>query len=417
MPFLKRESLSLQKNKPTQVLNPVDCQKSNLGSEGGEIMERILPFNDDHKMFQVAFAKFVASEMVPYYADWEDQSLVSREVFKKMGDLGFLCPWVAEEYGGSGADFLYSVIVAEEIARQGCRGVFAWLHSDIVAPYIGTYGTEEQKARWLPGITSGEQILAVAMTEPGAGSDLAAMRTRAVKDGNDYVINGSKTFISNGILSDLVIVAAKTDTSAGAKGITLFVVEYGTPGFSKGKQIPKVGLHAQDTTELFFEDCRVPAANILGGEGNGFKCLMQKLQQERIMVSLVAQASAERCLELTLDYVKTRIIFGKPLSKFQNTKFVLAEIASEIQVGRSFIDQLVLQHMAGKDVVQEVSMAKYWICEMENRVASRCLQLFGGYGFCKEYEISRMWTDARIQTIYAGTSEVMKLVISRGLGL
>ncbi len=380
-------------------------------------MERILPFNDDHKMFQTAFAKFVASEMVPYYTEWEDNAIVSREVYAKMGALGFLCPWVAEEYGGAGADFLYSVIVAEEIARQGCRSVFAWLHSDIVAPYIGTYGTAEQKARWLPGIASGEQILAVAMTEPGAGSDLAAMRTRAVKDGDDYIINGSKTFISNGVLADLAIVAAKTDTSAGAKGITLFVVEYGTLGFAKGKQIPKVGLHAQDTAEMFFEDCRVPAANILGGEGNGFKCLMQKLQQERIMVSLVAQASAERCLELTLDYVKTRNIFGQPLSKFQNTQFTLAEIASEIQAGRSFIDQLVLQHMAGKDVVQEVSMAKYWICEMENRVASRCLQLFGGYGYCKEYEISRMWTDARIQTIYAGTSEVMKLVISRGLGL
>lgn len=380
-------------------------------------MERILPFSDEHRMFQEAFSKFVASEMVPYYSEWEDNAIVSREVFEKMGALGFLCPWVDEKYGGSGADFLYSVIVAEEIARQGCRGVFAWLHSDIVAPYIGTYGTEEQKSRWLPGVTSGEKILAVAMTEPGAGSDLAAMRTRAVKDGNNYIINGSKTFISNGVLADLAIVAAKTDTGAGAKGITLFVVEYDTPGFIKGKQIPKVGLHAQDTAEMFFKDCRVPADNILGGVGNGFKCLMQKLQQERIMVSLVALASAEHCLELTLDYVKSRTVFGQLLSKFQNTQFTLAEIAAEIQVGRSFIDHLVLQHIAGKNVVQEVSMAKYWICEMENRVASRCLQLFGGYGYCKEYEISRMWTDARIQTIYAGTSEVMKLVISRGLGL
>ncbi|MEN6324964.1 MAG: acyl-CoA dehydrogenase family protein [Syntrophomonas sp.] len=380
-------------------------------------MERILPFSDEHKMFQEAFAKFVASEMVPYYDEWEEKSLVSREVFEKMGALGFLCPWVEEEYGGSGADFLYSVIVAEEIARQGVRGVFAWLHSDIVAPYIGTYGTEEQKAKWLPGVTSGEKILAVAMTEPGAGSDLAAMRTRAVKDGSDYIINGSKSFISNGILADLVVLAVKTDPSAGAKGITLFVVENGTPGFSKGKQIPKVGLHAQDTVELFFEDCRVPAENMLGGEGNGFKCLMQKLQQERLMVSISAQASAERCLELTLNYVKERSIFGKSLSKFQNTQFTLAEIASEIQIGRSFIDQLVLNHMAGKNIVQEVSMAKYWVTEMENRVASRCLQLFGGYGYCKEYPISRMWADARIQTIYAGTSEVMKLVISKGLGL
>lgn len=380
-------------------------------------MDRILPFSDEHKMFQDAFSKFVASEMVPYYDEWEEKSLVSREVFEKMGALGFLCPWVEEEYGGSGADFLYSVIVAEEIARQGVRGVFTWLHSDIVAPYIGTYGTPEQKAKWLPGVTSGEKILAVAMTEPGAGSDLAAMRTRAVKDGNDYIINGSKTFISNGVLADLVVLAVKTNPSAGAKGITLFVVENGTPGFSKGKQIPKVGLHAQDTAELFFEDCRVPAENMLGGEGNGFKCLMQKLQQERLMVSISAQAAAERCLELTLNYVKERSLFGKTLSKFQNTQFTLAEIASEIQIGRSFIDQLIINHMAGKNIVQEVSMAKYWVAEMENRVASRCLQLFGGYGYCKEYPISRMWTDARIQTIYAGTSEVMKLVISKGLGL
>lgn len=380
-------------------------------------MDRILPFTTEHKMFQESFSRFVAAEIVPYYDEWEENGIVPREIYKKMGDHGFLCPWVEEEYGGVGADFLYSVIVAEELARQGCRSVFAWLHSDIVAPYIATYGTEEQKARWLPGCVSGEKILAVAMTEPGAGSDLAAIRSRAVKDGNDYVINGSKTFISNGVLADLVILAVKTDPSAGAKGITLFVIEDGTPGFEKGKQIPKVGLHAQDTAELFFDDCRVPAANMLGKEGEGFKYLMEKLQQERIMVSLVAQASAERCLELTLNYVKERNIFGKPLSKFQNTQFTLAEIASEIQVGRSFVDQLVLQHMQGKNLVQEVSMAKYWVCEMENRVASRCLQLFGGYGYCKEYEISRMWTDARVQTIYAGTSEVMKLVISRGLGL
>jgi acyl-CoA dehydrogenase len=380
-------------------------------------MERILPFSDEHKMLQEAFSKFVASEMVPYYDQWEENSIVSREVFVKMGDNGYLCPWAEEKYGGAGADFLCSVIIAEEIARQGCRGVFAWLHSDLVAPYIGTYGTDEQKAKWLPGAISGEKILAVAMTEPGAGSDLAAMQSRAVKDGDDYIINGSKIFISNGVLADLVVLAVKTDPAAGAKGITLFVVEDGTPGFTKSKQIPKVGLHAQDTAELFFEDCRVPAENMLGGEGNGFVCLMEKLQQERLMVSLVAQASAERCLKLTLNYVKERVLFGKSLSKFQNTQFTLAEIASEIQVGRSFLDQLVLQHMAGKNIVQEVSMAKYWICEMENRVASRCLQLFGGYGVCKEYEISRMWTDARVQTIYAGTSEVMKLVISRGLGL
>lgn len=378
-------------------------------------MERILPFTSEHQLFREAFSRFVESELVPYYSKWEEEGMVPREVYKKMGEYGFLCPWAEEKYGGAGADFLYSVIITEEIARHGVRGVFAPLHSDIVAPYIASYGTEEQKARWLPACVSGDAILAIAMTEPGAGSDLAAMRTRAVRDGDYYILNGSKTFISNGILADLVIVAAKTDPAAGARGVTLFVVERGTPGFTRGKKIAKVGLHAQDTAELFFEDCRVPAANVLGGEGNGFKCLMEKLQQERLIVSIMAQGAAERCLELTLEYVKERQVFGKPLSAFQNTQFTLAEIASEIQVGRSFVDTLILQHMAGKNIVQEVSMAKYWICEMENRVASRCLQLFGGYGYCREYEISRLWADARVQTIYAGTSEIMKLIISRGL--
>ena len=380
-------------------------------------MDRILPFTSEHLMFRDTFRKFVANEIVPHYEQWETENIVSRDIYKKMGQYGFLCTWADEKYGGAGGDFLCSVIITEEIARHGVRGLFCYLHSDIVAPYIDTFGTEEQKARWLPDCVSGDKILAVAMTEPGAGSDLAAMRTKAVKQGSDFIINGSKTFISNGILADLVIVATRTDPNAGHKGITLFVVERGMPGFERGKQIPKVGLHAQDTAELFFEDCRVPAENVLGGEGNGFKCLMQKLQQERVLASLSAQASAERCLSLTLDYVKERSVFGKPLAKFQNTQFTLAEIASEIQVGRSFLDTLILEHMAGKNVVQEVSMAKYWICEMENRVASRCLQLFGGYGYCKEYEISRMWTDARVQTIYAGTSEVMKIIISRGLGL
>lgn len=380
-------------------------------------MERILAFTDEHRMFKDTFSKFVAKELVPHYEEWEENEIVPREVYKKMGDYGFLCTWADEEYGGAGGDFLYSMIVAEELARQGVRGVFAWLHSDIVAPYIGAYGTAEQKTRWLPGCVSGDSILAVAMTEPGAGSDLAAMRARAVKDGDHYVLNGSKTFISNGILADLVIVAAKTDPSAGPKGITLFMVERGTPGFERGKQIHKVGMHAQDTAELFFEDCRIPASNVLGGEGNGFKCLMNKLQQERLMVSLVAQASAERCLQLTLAYVQERSLFGQPLAKFQNTQFTLAEIATEVQVGRSFLDTLVVQHAAGKNIVHETSMSKYWICEMENRVASRCLQLFGGYGYCKEYEISRMWADARVGTIYAGASEVMKVIVSKGLGL
>ncbi|HHV77501.1 MAG TPA: acyl-CoA dehydrogenase [Syntrophothermus lipocalidus] len=368
-------------------------------------------------MLRRAFSDFLDNEVVPYYNEWEEKGIVPREVYKKMGDYGFLCPWVDEKYGGAGADFLASVVINEEIGSKGVISFFSFLHSDIVAPYIASYGTEDQKARWLPKCVSGDIILAIAMTEPGAGSDLAAMRTRAVKDGDHYILNGSKTFISNGILADLVVVAAKTDPAAGAKGVSLFLVERDTPGFIRSRQIPKIGLHAQDTAELFFEDCRVPASNLLGKEGNGFIYLMQKLQQERLLAAIVNVTLAERCLKLTLDYVKQRHLFGKPLSSFQNTQFVLAEIATEIQLARGFVDTLVLHHMAGKDVVQEVSMAKYWVCEMSHRVANRCVQLFGGYGYCTEYEISRLWADTRVQSIYAGTSEVMKLIIARGLGL
>jgi acyl-CoA dehydrogenase len=381
------------------------------------IVERNLPFTLEHEIFKKAFRDFVEKEIVPFYPEWEKNHIVDRDSYKKMGDYGFLCPWVEEKYGGAGADFLYSVIIGEEFARNSLTSFFAFLHSDIVAPYIASFGNDEQKARWLPGCVSGEKILAVAMTEPGAGSDLSAMRSRAVKDGDEYILNGSKTFISNGILADLIVVAAKTDSSAGAKGISLFVVERDAPGLERSKPIPKIGLHAQDTAELFFDNCRIPAANLLGQEGYGFVYLMEKLQQERLVAAIVNQAMAERCLEITLSYVKERQIFNKPLSKFQNTQFCLAEIASEIQVGRSFVDALILQHMAHKNIVQEVSMAKYWVCEMVNRVASKCLQFFGGYGFCSEYEISRIFVDARVQTIYAGTSEVMKMIISRGLGL
>lgn len=380
-------------------------------------MERLLTFSPEHEMFRRSLRSFLEKEIVPYYEQWEKNGIVDRDAYRKMGAQGFLCPWVEEKYGGSGADFLYSLIIGEEMARFSLTGFFAFLHSDIVAPYIASFGNEEQKARWLPGCVSGEKILAIAMTEPGAGSDLAAMRTRAVRDGDSYILNGSKTFISNGILADLVIVAAKTDPQAGARGVSLFVVERGTEGFERSKPIAKIGMHAQDTAELFFDDCRIPAANLLGKEGYGFYYLMQKLQQERLVAAMINQAVAEHCLEITLNYVKERQVFGKPLSSFQNTQFCLAELATEIQIGRTFVDALVMQHMAQHNIVQEVSMAKYWICEMVNRVASRCLQLFGGYGYCSEYEISRLFVDARVQTIYAGTSEIMKLIISRGLGL
>ncbi len=380
-------------------------------------MKRSLPFDSEHEIFRKTFRDYVENEIVPFYEQWEEDGIVPREAYKKMGQQGFLCPWLEEEFGGAGADFLYSVIICEEFCRRSITSFFTFLHSDIVAPYIAAFASDEQKARWLPGCVSGDTILAVAMTEPGAGSDLAAMRTRAVKDGNEYIINGSKTFISNGILADLVIVAAKTDPAAGPKGVSLFVVERDTPGFERGRKISKIGMHAQDTAELFFDNCRIPSANLLGKEGQGFMYLMQKLQQERLVAAIINQGMAERCLELALDYVKERSLFGKTLSKFQNTQFTLAEVAVDIQLGRTFIDQLILQHMSGNNIVHEVSMAKYWICEMANRTATRCLQLFGGYGYCKEYEISRLFADARVQTIYAGTSEIMKVIISRGLGL
>jgi acyl-CoA dehydrogenase len=380
-------------------------------------MERNLPFTSEHEMFRKAIRDFIANEIVPYYEQWEENHCIPREIYKKMGNYGFLCSWVPEEYGGAGADLLYDMIMVEELGRRSVVPMFFHLHSVVTCPYIEAFGNEEQKKRWLPGCVSGDTILAVALTEPGAGSDLASMRTKAIKDGDHYVLNGAKTFISNGTLADLVVVAAKTDPAAGAKGVSLFVVERGTPGFERGKPINKIGYHVQDTAELFFEDCRVPAENLLGKEGAGFVYMMKKLQQERLCCMQMSLSQAERALELTIAYVKERQMFGKSLSQFQNTQFVLAECASEVQIARTFTDALILNHMQGKDILQEVSMGKYWVCEMVHRVASKCLQLFGGYGYCTEYEISRIFVDSRLQTIFAGTSEVMKMLVSRGLGL
>ncbi|NPV91911.1 MAG: acyl-CoA dehydrogenase [Firmicutes bacterium] len=380
-------------------------------------MERNIPFSSEHEMFRDAVRDFIANEIVPHYEQWEEDHIIPREIYKKMGDYGFLCPWVAEEYGGAGGDLLFDMILIEEMGRRSVIPMFFHLHSTVCVPYIDTFGNEEQKKRWLPGAVSGESILAIAMTEPGAGSDVAGMRTKAVKDGGHYVLNGAKTFISNGTLSDLVVVAAKTDPAAGAKGVSLFVVERGTPGFERGKPIKKIGYHVQDTAELFFEDCRVPVENLLGKENAGFVYLMKKLQQERLACMQMSLVQAERAMELTIDYVKERLIFNKPLSHYQNTQFVLAECASEVQIARTFTDALIVNHLNGKDILQEVSMGKYWVCEMAHRVASRCMQLFGGYGYCTEYEISRIFVDSRLHTIFAGTSEVMKLLVSRGLGL
>ncbi len=381
-------------------------------------MERTI-FSEEHELFRRSFRQFIEREVKPDQEKWRENGIVDREAWRKAGAQGFLCPWLEEEYGGSGGDFLHSVIVTEEMSRIYEGGFAMGLHSDIVVPYIHTFGTEEQKKRWLPGCASGELITAIAMTEPGTGSDLAGIESTAVRDGDDYILNGAKTFISNGILCDLCIVVAKTDTSPdnAHRGISLFVVEAGTEGFHKGKKLAKMGMASQDTSELYFEDCRVPAANRLGEEGSGFISLMTKLQQERLCVAVGAQARAEKVLEDAVAYVKERKAFGRPISKFQNTRFKLAECATQVEVGRAFLDKLLSEHLAGKYLVKECSMAKLWHTEMLGEVVDTCLQFYGGYGYMLEYPISRAYMDARVQRIFAGTNEIMKITIAKQMGL
>lgn len=372
----------------------------------------------DYKIFRDSYKKFLQAEVLPNYEQWEKDGILPREIWKKAGENGFLCLGVDEKYGGADADFGYSAITMEENNRVGARLLFT-THGDVTVPYIASFGTEEVKERWLPGCVSGELIAAIAMTEPDAGSDLAAIRTTAVRDGDHYIINGAKTFISNGLISDLVVVACKTDPGANPphRGISLIVVERDTPGFSRGRKLEKMGLKSQDTAELIFEDCRVPVKNLLGQENAGFKCLMQKLQQERLVASISAQSSAERMLKYTVEYCQNRHVFGKPLSKHQHNSFKLVEMATEIELGRTFVNQLLEKHIHGERAVKEVSMAKWWITEMTNRVAYHCLQLHGGYGFSEEYPISRDYRDVRISTIFAGATEVMKTIIAKEMGL
>ncbi|MBU2547768.1 MAG: acyl-CoA dehydrogenase family protein [Proteobacteria bacterium] len=376
-------------------------------------------YTEEHDIFRAAFKRYLEKEVVPHLEEWEENHEVPREAWKKMGEQGYICPWLEEEYGGSGAGFEYSIIINEEMSRVRANGFSVGLHSDIIAPYINSFGSEEQKAKYLPGAATGDILLAVAMTEPDAGSDLQAIRTRAVKDGDHYVINGQKTFISNGYCCDLAVVACKTDPNAkpAYKGISLILVEAGTPGFNKGRRLQKMGLQIQDTAELYFEDCRVPATNLLGQEGRGFYYLMDKLQQERLIAIIRAQVGAEEMLKLTMDYVKQRHAFGKPIGSFQHNAFKLAEMATEIELGRTFFDDLLADHLEGRNIVKKVSMAKWWIGEMCNRVAYQCLQLHGGYGFMDEYVISKWYRDVRAITIYAGTTEIMKQVIAREMGL
>ena len=380
-------------------------------------MERSL-FSEEHEIFRSNFRQFVDTRVAPKQDKWREQGVVDREVWYEAGEAGFLCPWMEEEYGGAGGDFLHSVIVMEELSRAYESGWAASLHSDIVVPYLHEFGTPEQKAKWLPGCASGETITAIAMTEPGTGSDLAAIATTAKRDGDHYVINGAKTFISNGMTCDLVIVAARTENSDDPhRSVSLFLVEGNTPGFIRSRKLEKMGMASQDTAELAFDECRVPAQNLLGQEGGGFMMLMQKLQQERLCVAIMSQANAEKVVEDAITYTQERKAFGRPISKFQNTQFTLAQCATEVEVGRAFIDQLVAQHVAGKYLVKECSMAKLWQSEMQGRVIDACLQLYGGYGYMLEYPISRAYMDARVQRIYAGTSEIMKVIIAKQMGL
>ncbi|MBU2645009.1 acyl-CoA dehydrogenase family protein [bacterium] len=375
-------------------------------------------FGGEHETARKAFREYIKKELVPYYADWEVAGMVPREVWQKAGQQGWLCPTTSKVFGGEAVDFLYSVVFTEELYYHALQGVFWTVHSDIVMPYIEKLATEDKKKQWIPRCVQGDAILAIAMTEPEAGSDLARLSTRADRDGDDYIVNGVKTFISNGQLADLVVVAVRTSEKENPRdGISLLVVESDSRGYQKGRNLDKIGLHAQDTSEIFFDNCRVPVSNLLGREGEGFRYLMENLQQERLILSIGAYAAAMGALDVTLEYVKKRRAFGKTIGEFQNTRFVLAELATKIQLARSFLDDLIPRHMAGEDLVREVSMAKYWITDLQFEVADRCLQFFGGYGYMKAYPISRFFVDARVQRIYGGANELMKELIARRLNI
>jgi acyl-CoA dehydrogenase len=376
-------------------------------------------FTNEHLMFRDSLRKFLEKEAVPYFDQWEEERLVPRTFWEKLGQFGFLSPSVDEEYGGMGADFGFAAIFNEELLRVGAGLGGPGTHSNVIVPYLATFGTEEQKRKYLPGCVRGKTITAIAMTEPGAGSDLAGIKTTAVRNGDSFIINGQKTFITNGIHSDLIIVACKTDPNAtpAHKGISLILVERNTPGFSRGRKLKKVGMHAQDTAELIFEEVKVPVSNLLGEEGKGFYYLMQKLQQERLVCAVNTMVQAEEMLSTTIEYVKQRSAFGKPISKFQNTQFEIAEIATHIQIGRTFVDDLIVKHMNGADVVTEVSMAKWWVTDMAKQTAARCMQLHGGYGYMEEYEIARRYRDIPVTSIFAGSNEIMKVIIAKNLGL
>jgi alkylation response protein AidB-like acyl-CoA dehydrogenase len=377
-------------------------------------------FHDEHDEFRTSFRRFVESDMVPESARWDEAGIVDRSAFEQAGKHGFLGMAIPTEYSGGGSDdFRFNLIVAEELHRVGMNGAalgFA-LHNDICLPYFLHYATPEQRRRWLPGIAVGDQILAIAMTEPGTGSDLASIATSAVRDGDEFVLNGSKTFITNGINADLVVTAVKTDPALAHKGISLVVVERDTPGFTRGRNLDKLGLHAQDTAELYFSDCRIPVGNLLGVEGQGFAHLVSNLPQERLSLAAGGLAGARAALDWTTAYVRERTAFGVPVGSFQNTRFTLAEVATEVELGQVFIDRCVEALNAGELTAEDAAMAKWWCTEMQGRVVDRCLQLHGGYGYMNEYPIAKAFVDARVTTIYGGTTEIMKEIIGRSLDL
>lgn len=381
------------------------------------------PFlREEHEIYRKTVRKYLEKEVVPYFEQWEEERQVPRSYWKQLGEQGFLCPWLDEKYGGVNADFGYSVVFSEELEKVGTGISGPSIHSDIVVPYIASFGSKEQKEKWLPLSTTGDMISSIAMTEPGTGSDLAGIKAAAIRKGDHYILNGEKTFISNGYSTNFVIVVCKTDQHAlpAHNGMSLLVIDATqeeVPGFRKGRKLKKVGQHTGDTAELIFEDVMVPVENLLGEEGQGFYYLMEKLQQERLKIAIGAMTAAERMLDITLDYITQRTAFGRPLSKFQNTQFKIAEMATQIRIGRTFVDDLIVKHMNREKIVTEVSMAKWWTTDMAKKVATECMQLHGGYGYMEEYEIARRYRDIPISSIYGGTNEIMKVIIAKNLGL
>ncbi|MFI7574888.1 acyl-CoA dehydrogenase family protein [Micromonospora sp. NPDC049497] len=374
-------------------------------------------YERDHAEFRDLCREFLAREAVPHHERWEAEGIVDREVWRKAGRAGLLGMDVDPEYGGGGQqDFRFNAVLVEEIVAAGCSGLGFGLHNDVVAPYLTELTSDDQRKRWLPGFCSGDLVTAIAMSEPGAGSDLAGIRTTAVRDGDSLVLNGQKTFITNGEMADLVLVVART-ADQGAHGVSLVAVEAGTPGFTRGRRLAKVGLKANDTAELFFDDCRVPAENLIGTENHGFYHLMGNLPRERLSIAIAAVAAAEKLLAVTLDYARSREAFGRPIGKFQHNRFLLAELDTEVTIARTFVNHCVAEFNVGRLSVTDAAKAKWWTTELQNRVADRCVQLHGGYGFMLEYPVAKAWLDGRVQTIYGGTTEIMKEIIGRGLGL